>query len=238
MRNTVVAFIAGCALTSAVFLLLDRGPEVPAPIERSTIHLPERADDDSTDRENSSPTPEADASPVDEASAVATLASPPAGNESTTSEESQPVPFGWNELQQAALLQFLGFRATQSRESMLSGPLDPNWTAPAENVFLDYLARQPGLVRYGFPEVDCRASICEVKLTAFGANERTAEYWMSSIREGISDYRWADAWFITGFTTEEQNGGTAVSWYFTDRGPFMGESLQFSIDVSGAAPTQ
>ena len=238
MRKAVVAFIAGCALTSAVFLWLDRRSEVPPPIEQSVVDLPERVDDDPTDREIPSPASEVVASPAEEISAAADFPSPPAGDESTASEGSQSPPFGWNEVQQAALLQFLGFRANQSRESMLSGPLDANWSAAAENVFLDYLARQPGLMRYGFPEVDCRASICEVKLTAFGANERTAEYWMRSIREGIGDFRWTDAWLITGFTRAEQNGGTALSWYFTNRGPFMGEELQFAVDLSGPPPAQ
>lgn len=53
---------------------------------------------------------------------------------------------------------------------------DQDWAATTENGFRDFYTGKPELHLYRTPEVDCRTSICEVRLLAYGSS-KDADYW-------------------------------------------------------------
>lgn len=93
-------------------------------------------------------------------------------------------------------------------------PLDLDWAPATEEAFRNHLQGIPELSRYGiFPEVDCRTSLCELRLVAYGADKGTD--WsqvLLQVNQGQQQrgtFHWVEGG-IPLVTWEEQDGATAI----------------------------
>lgn len=50
---------------------------------------------------------------------------------------------------------------------------DPDWASQTEQAYRNYFQGQPDLLVYGSPEVNCRETLCELRLVAHGADKAT-----------------------------------------------------------------
>ncbi len=89
-------------------------------------------------------------------------------------------------------------------------PRDPVWAQATEDAFRNFFQGNPEMARYGIPEIDCRTSICEIRLIAFNADKTTD--WMPVAFKSSSSPRPKDG-FPFGFASDEQNGVTAVIFH-------------------------
>ncbi len=95
-------------------------------------------------------------------------------------------------------------------------PRDPIWAAATEAAYLNFFQGKPELLRYGTPEVDCRMSMCELRLVV-ASGDKNIDWGQLMTRPGTLPP--PEGGLPLVFDRDEHDGITAtmVHTFFRDR---------------------